>query len=316
VGCSDERLLAFAPAEAARDCATNERRLHSFPVSRSARFVRCLEVTFAAISHWSGVQVLRTVAACRTGLATAAATWPRLVARTGASCRSTRARLERRTAHVRTTVTILLRHSRYLMRGGYEATAAWNMRRTTAARRDDAHSITFVLGIIVGAVLVGYVRPVPEPIVTAVAPARPTGGVRPLTGQSRVPDVVEGLTGRSRPDQPAPAAVSMLGTRQGAAPVSSALKTERRRQEPQPYRGSLLMTSVPQGAAVFINGHHAGTTPLILSDLPVGSRAVRLTIEGYDTWSRAVQVVANRRTEVNAALTISRPVLARSAASE
>jgi hypothetical protein len=45
-----------------------------------------------------------------------------------------------------------------------------------------------------------------------------------------------------------------------------------------------------------------GATPLLVPDLPVGSRAVRLTMSGYNTWSRAVQVVADRRTTVSATL--------------
>lgn len=51
-----------------------------------------------------------------------------------------------------------------------------------------------------------------------------------------------------------------------------------------------------------MNGQHVGVTPLVLEDLPVGSRAVRLTLAGYETWSQSVQVVANRRTTIAAAL--------------
>jgi hypothetical protein len=69
-----------------------------------------------------------------------------------------------------------------------------------------------------------------------------------------------------------------------------------------PYRGSVAITSRPQGADVFINGQRVGTTPLELRNLPVGSRAVRLVLNGHDTWSRAIDVVANQRTTVAAAL--------------
>jgi hypothetical protein len=96
-----------------------------------------------------------------------------------------------------------------------------------------------------------------------------------------------------------------VGQIRRGVPVLPAPTSERR--QPQPYRGSLLVTSSPEGAAVFINGHSAGTTPVVLEDLSVGSRAVRVTMEGYDIWSRAVHVVAHRRTEVNAILTIPGP---------
>jgi hypothetical protein len=55
-----------------------------------------------------------------------------------------------------------------------------------------------------------------------------------------------------------------------------------------------------------MNGRRMGTTPLELDDLPVGSRAIRLTLDGYDTWSRAVEVVADRRTTIAASLETSR----------
>jgi hypothetical protein len=77
-----------------------------------------------------------------------------------------------------------------------------------------------------------------------------------------------------------------------------------------------MVTSTPAGAAVFINGQPAGTTPMTLRDLPVGSRAVRVSLEGYDRWSRAVQIVANRRTDVNAVLARPLPVLPAAAGSE
>jgi hypothetical protein len=75
-----------------------------------------------------------------------------------------------------------------------------------------------------------------------------------------------------------------------------------------PYRGSLAVSSSPGGAQVFINGVSVGATPLLLEDLPVGSRAVRVELEGHERWSSDVRVVANERTGVMAEL---RPSLMR-----
>ena len=61
------------------------------------------------------------------------------------------------------------------------------------------------------------------------------------------------------------------------------------------YRGSLAVNSAPKGATVLVNGVPVGTTPLLLKDLPVGSRVVRLELDGYERWSSAVRVVANQR---------------------
>ena len=68
------------------------------------------------------------------------------------------------------------------------------------------------------------------------------------------------------------------------------------------YRGSLVLRSAPQGARVFVNGALVGSTPLILENLPVGSRAVRIEADGYKHWSTSTQVVANQETHLSATL--------------
>jgi hypothetical protein len=54
---------------------------------------------------------------------------------------------------------------------------------------------------------------------------------------------------------------------------------------------------------VFINNDYAGQTPLVVRAMDIGSRAVRLRLEGYEPWSRGVRVVANESTTVTADLT-------------
>jgi hypothetical protein len=78
---------------------------------------------------------------------------------------------------------------------------------------------------------------------------------------------------------------------------------------PRPYvhRGRLVVTSRPRGAQVFINNRLAGRTPLDMRALPIGSRAIRLKLEGYDPWSRGVSVVANESTTVVAQLSRNKP---------
>jgi hypothetical protein len=53
---------------------------------------------------------------------------------------------------------------------------------------------------------------------------------------------------------------------------------------------------------VLINGRAMGQTPIVLEDLPVGSRAVVLRRDGYSPWSTSVRVVANQRVPIRAAL--------------
>lgn len=80
--------------------------------------------------------------------------------------------------------------------------------------------------------------------------------------------------------------------------------TESKRKTPAPsgHRGTLQVNSLPRGASVFLNNKYAGRTPLVLRSVPVGSRAVRVQLDGYASWSRGIQVVANESTTVRAEL--------------
>jgi hypothetical protein len=53
---------------------------------------------------------------------------------------------------------------------------------------------------------------------------------------------------------------------------------------------------------VFVNGVPVGVTPLLLRRLPVGSRAVRIALDGFERWSSQVRIVADERTVVAASL--------------
>jgi hypothetical protein len=69
------------------------------------------------------------------------------------------------------------------------------------------------------------------------------------------------------------------------------------------YRGALALTSSPDGAQVVLNGKVVGHTPVVLNNLPVGSRAIVVRRDGYSPWSASVRVIANQRTNVRATLT-------------
>jgi hypothetical protein len=64
----------------------------------------------------------------------------------------------------------------------------------------------------------------------------------------------------------------------------------------------LVVASEPAGAAVSINGVTHGYTPLKIENLAVGTRVVRIDLAGYERWSWAVNVVANKRTPVTVRL--------------
>ena len=164
--------------------------------------------------------------------------------------------------------------------------------------------VIFLSGVVVGAVLVTLSR---APTIASTAPA-PIEAVDAV----QVRPVERPLAGPDPRVQPVPTS-GVDATSAIVAPVSIPVPVpvQVQVQNVQPpkrsgYRGSFTITSRPQGAAVFMNGRRIGTTPLELENLPVGSRAVRVTLEGYDTWSRAVEVVADRRTAIVASLEESR----------
>ena len=110
------------------------------------------------------------------------------------------------------------------------------------------------------------------------------------------------------PAVPAQTAASDALDREESAATAPRRVSDPRRQASSdetpsmPFRGSLMLYSGPPGARAFVDGRAVGSTPVVLSGLPVGSRVVRLEAEGYQTWSAAIRVIANQQTRVTATL--------------
>jgi hypothetical protein len=66
------------------------------------------------------------------------------------------------------------------------------------------------------------------------------------------------------------------------------------------FVGSLVIESQPSGAAVFVDRGRVGISPVRLSKVRAGSHTVRIDLDGYERWSRAVAVVTNQSTRVTA----------------
>jgi hypothetical protein len=64
-----------------------------------------------------------------------------------------------------------------------------------------------------------------------------------------------------------------------AVPLPPAVKT-----------GSISIDSFPQGAFVFVNNSSQGTTPALVSNLPIGWYDIRLEKAGYLTWNKTIKV--------------------------
>ena len=143
--------------------------------------------------------------------------------------------------------------------------------------------------------------------------ARPLA--RPATPPAATPvkaSAVPRLAPPSTPAAPPPAAVrderGTVGFEAAREVDAGAARGQTEAVHPRPrvavpmHRGTLIITSTPRSASVYVNNQLAGQTPLVLPDLAAGSRVVRLDLDGYARWSRGIQVVANESTTISAQL--------------
>ena len=178
--------------------------------------------------------------------------------------------------------------------------------------------VLFVSGVSLGALAT---RTVPAPVAGDVAaesggvdkPPTVAAGISPTVGGSRVaaasvlpgiagsPAWVSGaLTTSSSPANPRPE--RSVARAQPLPPQRPAAARRPATARAPLFRGSLSVRSRPAGASVFINGRLVGTTPLILRDQAVGSRAVRVTMDGYESWTAATRVVSSQQSVISADL--------------
>jgi hypothetical protein len=158
----------------------------------------------------------------------------------------------------------------------------------------------FLSGLVVGAALVALVRWPPARVVTTAAASKTQP--ESFAADQAPPAPAVSVTTPDRKANDHPVATKGTGATTTQHSVASASTEASPSSAPASYRGSLVINSRPQGADVFLNGRRAGTTPLVLDDVPVGSRAVRVVLKGHESWSRAFNVVANQRTTVVATL--------------
>ena len=155
----------------------------------------------------------------------------------------------------------------------------------------------FVLGVGVGAL-----------VTTRESNPIPTS-VRAVVEQTAGPELKSVITPVQQDAVPAGTTGTRPSIASGASSwppdAASRLEPAARRSRPRGHRGTLIVTSRPRGARVYLNNRFAGRTPLSMRAQPVGSRAVRLTMDGYANWSRAITIVANQATNVSAQLTRS-----------
>jgi len=174
--------------------------------------------------------------------------------------------------------------------------------------------IGFLFGTAVGAFGMWMFSLSPRlPVMTAVAHTAPSTTASVASGPADV-GIASGemppTPGPSGPvpTEPIPIAVNNEVDREEITAAEARPVSDLRQEAPadetpsRQFTGSLVLHSTPQGAHAFVNGKPVGSTPVILSGLPVGSRVVRIEAEGYQTWSAAIRVVADEQTRVAATL--------------
>ncbi len=66
--------------------------------------------------------------------------------------------------------------------------------------------------------------------------------------------------------------------------------------------GIISISSLPSGASAYVDGVSKGITPITISDVPVGSHAVKVTLPGYEDWSGSVTVSTGLTTTISPTL--------------
>ena len=88
-----------------------------------------------------------------------------------------------------------------------------------------------------------------------------------------------------------------------ASPSTTARSTAKPETSPSGgYTGVLFIDSRPQGAAVLLDGHLVGKTPLRLPDVRIGSHVVRLELSEHQAWTASTRVSAGQESRVTGSL--------------
>jgi hypothetical protein len=187
---------------------------------------------------------------------------------------------------------------------------AMRLRRQERWRRTATVEWTIRIVVLVCGLFIGAALARPSTRATATTPGQPL-----TTRSSAAPDRPAAASAVADSAAAEPAIVANVqvldGGERGTSGevVTPAVDTNVTRPEDSPrlqgpagHRGTLIVTSTPDGASVFMNQNYAGRTPLRMQDVTVGSRALRIDLDGYGSWSRGVNVVADESTTVSATL--------------
>ena len=90
-------------------------------------------------------------------------------------------------------------------------------------------------------------------------------------------------------------------------PGTSSQKKTTPTPTPTPGYGSVMITSDPWGATVYLDGEPKGTAPLTLTNVPAGKHNLIVTMLGYMDSNSTITVTADKATTVKKALKKGKP---------
>ena len=70
----------------------------------------------------------------------------------------------------------------------------------------------------------------------------------------------------------------------------------------EPFTGSAMIDSVPQGASIYFDGNYYGMTPTTITKKTVGVHDITLKKDGYNDWVSQIQVLKGKTVTITATL--------------
>lgn len=126
-----------------------------------------------------------------------------------------------------------------------------------------------------------------------------TYGIIPLTGTVNIPDIRAGLRSVK---------VSMDGFEAELQSVAVFINnTSSVTTDPFIMSGGIEITSIPEGAEVYLNGVRFGNTPVKANKMNIGNYSISMKMIGYYPWDKQVAINWNDNTVVEAKLISMKP---------
>ena len=136
----------------------------------------------------------------------------------------------------------------------------------------------------------------------ALAPSQPVASVSLDLPRQGTPRPASSAAPAAREPASAPGSAGAPGSAVPAPPSPAPSPASAAPPRETGATGSIVVSSVPVGARLFVDGQAYGTTPASVPGLSEGGHTIRVEAPGYKTWEGRVAVIAGTRVPVQATL--------------